>query len=161
MAHDPDPAVELETLSGTRRTLDDWSTMFHLCFVILPDRPESRAWVPVGLRIFGVLGDADCRTAFVVTGTAPVAKRILAGAERQVLCLLDPDRALVRSLGLQRLPAFVHLRQDTTLVAATEGWRPARWQEVAHEVGRAMAWSVPEVAPPGTRIPPPTAGWAA
>ena len=53
------------------------------------------------------------------------------------------------SLGLERLPTFVHLRQDTTVGAATEGWDPAEWQEVARQVARSMAWSVPEVAPPG------------
>ena len=55
----------------------------------------------------------------------------------------------MKSLGLERLPAFVFLRQDTTVGAATEGWDPAEWQDVAKEVARAMAWSVPDVAPAG------------
>ena len=72
---------------------------------------------------------------------------------------VDPDRALVKSLGLERLPAFVHLRQDTTLVAAAEGWDAREWQRVAREVGKAMAWTVPEVA--GSGDPRPTVGWPA
>jgi hypothetical protein len=158
MAKNPDPTLELTSSKGVTRTLDDWATMFHLCLVILPDRPEASAWVPVGRRIFAVFGDADCHTAFVVTGNEQIARRILGSAEREVLTFIDPDRAFVRSLGLEHLPAFVHLRQDTTLGDAAEGWNEREWQRVATRVGKAMAWSQPEVAAPGN--PPPTPGWA-
>jgi hypothetical protein len=159
VANNPDPTLELATSKGVSRTLDDWSTMFQLCLVILPDRPEAAAWVPVAQRIFDVLGDSDCRTAYVVTGSPQIAKRILGDDEEREATFVDPDRTLVRSLGLERLPALVFLRQDTTVGAATEGWDPAEWQRVAKEVARAMAWSTPEIAPPGMSIPAPTAGW--
>ncbi len=159
MAKNPDPTLELATSKGVSRTLDDWSTMFQLCLVILPDRPEASAWIPVARRIFEVLGDSDCRTAYVVTSTPQIARRILGDDEDRVATFVDPDRDLVRSLGLEHLPALVFLRQDTTVGAATEGWDPAEWQRVAREVARAMAWSVPEVAPPGMGVPAPTAGW--
>ena len=80
-----------------------------------------------------------------------------ADAADEALVFVDPDRTLVESLGLERLPAFVHLRQDTSLVAAAEGWDAAAWQAVAKEVGKAMAWSVPTVAAAGD--PPATPGW--
>ena len=159
MAKNPDPTLELVTSKGVSRTLDDWSTMFQLCLVILPDRPEAAAWVPVARRIFSVLGDSDCRTAYVVTSNAAIAQRILGDEEERQSTFLDPGRALVKSLGLEALPAFVYLRQDTTVGAATEGWDPAEWQRVAKEISKAMAWSVPEVAPPGEPIPTPSGGW--
>lgn len=159
MATNPDPTLELVTSKGVSRTLDDWSTMFQLCLVILPDRPEASAWIPVARRIFDVLGDSDCRTAYVVPSTALIAQRILGDEEQKQATFLDPDRTLITSLGLESLPAFVFLRQDTTVGAATEGWDPAEWQRVAKEVARAMAWSVPEVAPPGEPIPTPSGGW--
>ena len=155
----PDPSLKLTSSKGVTRTLDDWSTIFHLCLVILPARPEASAWVPVARRIFRTFGDADCHTAYCVTGTEEIAHRILGEAEREALVFVDNDGALVRSLALERLPAFVHLRQDTTLVAAAEGWDPRAWQGVAREVGKALAWSVPEVAGPGD--PAPTSGWPA
>ena len=108
-----------------------------------------------------MLGDSDCRTAYVVTSTAAIAHRILGDEEDTQATFVDPDRALVKSLGLEHLPALVYLRQDTTVGAATEGWDPAAWQQVAKEVARAMQWSVPEIAPPGAGIPAPTAGWPA
>lgn len=159
MAKNPDPGLALTTLTGSTRTLDDWTTLFHLVLVVLPDRPEARAFVPIGNRIFATFGDADCRVAFVVPSTAAVARKILEGAETKHMVFLDPDRALVASLGLERLPAFVHLRQDTTLASVAEGWDPREWQRVAREIGKAMAWTWPEVSRPGD--PPPTPGWPA
>lgn len=159
VASDPDPTLELTSLRGVTRTLDDWSTMFHLCLVILPDRPEASRWVPVARRIFRTFGDADCRTAFCVTGPRAIAERILGDATSDSLVFVDPGRALVKSLGLERLPAFVHLRQDTSLVVAAEGWDPREWQRVAREVGKVLAWTVPEVA--GAGDPAPTPGWPA
>jgi hypothetical protein len=159
VAKNPDPSLKLSSLKGVTRTLDDWATMFHLTLVMLPARPEASAWVPIGRRIFRVFCDADCRAAYYVAGTPTVARRILGDAADEALVFVDPDRALAQSLGLERLPAFVHLAQDTSVVAAAEGWSPREWQDVARAVGKAMAWSVPEVSGPGD--PPATPGWAA
>ena len=120
--------------------------MFHLCLVILPPRPEAARWIPIARRIFQVFGDADCRTAYCIVGNEFIAKGVLGDAEDEALTLCDPDGELVKSLALTHLPAFVHLRQDTSLVAAAEGWEPAEWQRVAVELGKAMDWTHPEVA---------------
>ena len=157
MATNPDPELKLTTSRGVTRTLDDWSTMFHLCLIVLPARSEAAAFVPIGMRLFDVFGDADCKFAFVVTGPESVAHRLLGDAERRVLTFVDPDLELVKSLGLERLPAFVLLRQDTTLVTSTDGWNPKEWQRVARETGRMLDWTVPEVSQPGD--PAPFAGW--
>ena len=103
--------------------------MFHLCLVILPPRPEAAVFIPIAKRIFQVFGDADCRTAFCVVGNEFIARGVLGDAENEYLSFIDPDSELVASLGLTHLPAFVHLRQNTTLVAAAEGWDPARVAE--------------------------------
>jgi len=158
VAQNPDPTLKLTTSKGVTRTLDDWTTMFHLCLVILPPRPEAAVFVPVAERIFKVFGDADCRTAFCVVGNEFIARGVLGDAEDRYLTFVDPDSAFVKSLGLTRLPAFVHLRQDTSVVAAAEAWRPAEWQRVAREVAKAMAWSAPEIPRPGD--PPSSPGWA-
>lgn len=157
MAKSPDPTLKLTTSKGVTRTLDDWSTMFHLFLVVLPARSEAAAFTPIGLRLFATFGDADCRFAFVVTGAPAIAARLLGGAEDSVVTFVDPDLELVGSLGLERLPAFVLLRQDTTLVAAAEGWDPKEWQGVARDAGKLLAWTVPEVRAPGD--PSPFLGW--
>ena len=160
MAKNPDPTLPLSTIAGVTRTVDDWTTMFHLCLVILPDRPEAARWIPVARRIFDVLGDSDCRTAYVVTATPPIAERILESELGQAMVFVDPDRTFVTSLGLEHLPAFVHIRQDTSIGAAADGWDAGEWQRVAREIAAAMAWSVPDISPPGSVIPAATSGWA-
>ena len=160
VAKNPDPTLELSTAAGMTRRLDDWTTMFHLCLVVLPDRPEAQQWIPVAQRIFGVLGDSDARTAYVIPSTPAIAARILGDEADRAMVFVDPDRTLITSLGLTHLPAIVHIRQDTSLGATAEGWDPAAWQRVARSVAKDMAWSVPDVAPPGTRVPAKTGGWA-
>ena len=108
-------------------------------------------------RIFATFGDTDCTCAFLVPGPASVAERLLGDVEHEVLTFVDPDLALVRDLDLAYLPAFVLLRQDASLLADAQGWNASDWQRVAKEVGKAMAWTVPEVAGPGD--PPSTPGW--
>ena len=147
MAKNPDPNLKLASTKGVTRTLDDWSTMFHLCLVILPPRPEASVFVPIAKRIFQVFGDADCRTAFCVVGNEFIAKGVLGEAEDKYLCFVDPDGELATSLGLTHLPAFVHLRQDTTLVAAAEGWDPARGRRSPRRSAR--RW--PGACPPWPR----------
>ena len=157
VAKNPDPSLKLTSSKGVTRTLDDWQTVFHLVLVILPDRPEASRFIPIARRIFATFKDADCHAAYVVPGPTAVALKILGDEESRALTFVDPDKAFVTSLGLARLPAFVHLRQNSTLSAAAEGWNPAAWQRVARTIGKAMAWTVPEVA--GSGDPPATPGW--
>lgn len=158
VAKNPDPSLEVSDLQGQTRTLDDWLTMFHLCLVVLPDRPEASRWRPVIAKLSSVFGDADCRIAVCVPGNDLIARKILGDDADRYLVFTDPDRALVSSLGLEHLPAFVHLRQDTTLVAAAEGWDVQEWQRVAVGLGAAMQWTHPQLSTAGG--PPPTSGWA-
>jgi len=157
VADSPDPQLPITDLRGTTRTLTEWSTIFHLCLVVLPDRREAAQWIPVARRIFAVFGDADCHTAYVIPSTPAVARRVLDHAADEAMVFVDPERALVASLGLERLPAFVHLRQDTTLGAVAEGWNPREWQRVARDIAKAMAWTAPDLAE--MREPRPTPGW--
>jgi hypothetical protein len=145
----PDPTLVLTTTIGVERTLDDWSTMFQLCLVVLPARSEASAYIPVAQHIFATFGDSDCTCAYVVTGSAEVARRILGDEEARELTFVDPDHALVDSLGLERLPALVYLRQDTSVGAAAEGWDPREWQRAVREMAQAIAWTFPEVASAG------------
>lgn len=145
MATNPDSNLILTSLSGHARSLDDWQTMFHLCLVILPDQPDAVKILPAARSVFATFGDADCRTAFVVPSTAAIARRILGDEANDDLVLIDPDKSFVNSLGLTTLPALVHLRQDSTVASAAEGWNPSEWHSVAKGLSKAMAWSTPSI----------------
>jgi hypothetical protein len=159
VAKNPDPSLSLSTTAGVTRTVDDWSTMFQLCLVVLPARTEASAYVPIARRIFATFGDSDCTCAFLVPASADVARRILGDLEQRWLTFVDPDGALVSSLGLERLPAFVFLRQDTSVAAAAEGWDAPEWQRAVRDMAKVMKWTVPEVA--GSGDPPRGADWPA
>jgi hypothetical protein len=149
--------MSITSYTGVTRTLDDWATVFNLALIVLPDRPEGATFIPVIERIFATFGESDVRTIICVPATAAITKRILGPLVDQYLVWCDPDRALVSGLGLERLPAFVHLRQDTTLVTAAQGWSPTEWQKVADEIAKHEHWSSPIVTGPGD--PTPTPGW--
>ena len=98
------------------------------------------------------------RTTVCVAANESITRRILGAAADRWLTFCDPDGALASSLGLERLPAFVHLRQDTSLVNVAQGWSSSEWQRVADELAKKEHWTSPQVAAPGN--PRPTPGWA-
>jgi len=157
VAQNPDPQLALTSLRGVTRTLDDWATVFNLAIVVLPARPEATTFLPVVERIFATFGDSDVRTCICVPSTAAITRRILGPTAEQALVFCDPDGALAQTLGLERLPAFVHLRQDTSLVSAAQGWSPTEWQKVADAIARSVHWTSPVVT--GRGDPPPSPGW--
>ena len=159
MAQDPDLTVELTTARGVTRTLDAWTTSFHLAATVLPGRPEAAGYVRIGKRIADVLGGSDCRPAFVIVGNERAARRVMGGALDDYFCFLDPEGAFVKACGLSKLPAFVHIRVDGSLAGAAEGWDPAAWDDAVERLAKEMAWSRPLIPPPGD--PPPSAGWNA
>ena len=52
MAQNPNPLLAITSYKGVTRTLDDWTTVFNIALIVLPDRPEASAFVPVVDRIF-------------------------------------------------------------------------------------------------------------
>jgi hypothetical protein len=157
MAQDPDPTVELTTARGVTRTLDEWTTSFHLALTVLPGRPEAAIYVRIGRRIADVLGGSDCRPAFLVVGNERAARRVLGSTIDEYLCFVDPEGALVKSVGLAKLPAFVHIRLDGSLASAAEGWNPDAWNDAVERLAKEMAWTRPLIPSPGD--PPPSPGW--
>src|SRR5437660_868644 len=132
MAQDPDPCVELTTIRGVTRTLDDWTTSFHLALTVLPGRPEAAGYVRA-------------------------ARRVLGGTMDEYLCFLDPEGAFVKAAGLSHLPAFAYVRLDGTLGGIAEGWDPNAWDDAVERLAKEMAWSRPLIPAPGD--PPPFPGW--
>jgi hypothetical protein len=157
VAQNPDPSLQLTSMKGVTRTLDDWATVFNLAIVLLPMRPEASAWVPVIDRIYRTFGDSDVRTTICCSANPSITRRIIGDAGERWLTFCDPDEVLAKSLALERLPAFVHLRQDTSLVSAAQGWSPTEWQKVADEIARTQHWTAPIVS--DANNPSPTPGW--
>jgi hypothetical protein len=160
VATDPPADLKLAPINGEARTLDEWLTTFQLAVVILDPYTNESAWIlETAGRVLKHFTGADCRVAFIVTGPAEDARAFLGPWTERLLVFADPDRAAVQALGLNELPAFVHIRQDRVVVGAAEGWDPLEWREVANGIAKSNSWSAPLI--PEATDPTPYAGSAA
>ena len=154
MPKDPAGDTPLTHLSGVERPLDDWLTTFHLAVVVLDPYEYESAWLlDTAGRILTTFREADARVGFVVTASPEDAKQFLGPWADRLFALCDPDKAFVRSLGLETLPAFVHLGLDGSLLGSAEGWEPLAWREVADNLARSMKWKGPDIPAPGDPRP--------
>ena len=157
MPTDPDRDVALIHVSGAQAPLDDWLTTFHLAVAVLDPYEYESAWLlDTAGRIMETFAGADARVGFVVTASPEDAKAFVGPWADRLFVLCDPDKALVRSLQLETLPAFVHLGIDGTLLGSAEGWDPIAWRAVAANLAKVMSWKAPEI--PAAGDPAPYAG---
>jgi hypothetical protein len=154
VATDPPGDLVLRPLNGEERTLHEWLTNFNLAlFVIDPFTNESSWILDTAVRIMRVFSGTSARTSWLVTGEPDDAREFLGELANEFLTFADPDRTVVKALGLQRLPAFVAVRADGTVAASAEGWHPNQWKAVADELARMNAWSRPELPHPSDPVP--------
>ena len=160
MATDPPADLKLAPINGEPRTIAEWLNMFQLAVVVLDPYTNESAWLlETAGRVLTHFNGADCRVAFLVTAPAEDARSFLGPWADRLLVFADPDRTAVKALGLNELPAFVHVRQDLKVVGAAEGWDPLEWREVANALAKSNSWSAPLI--PGPNDPTPYAGSAA
>ena len=146
--------LSITALGGEPRTLEEWVTTFHLALVAIDPYTDQSAWIlGTASRILDDFVGADCRVGWLVAADADDARAFLGPYADRFLTLIDPDRAVIRGVGLERLPALVHIRQDLTVIGASEGWHPAEWQAITDNLGKLMSWSRPRFPIPGDPSP--------
>lgn len=154
VASAPDPTVELNPIQGDARPAEDWVTTFHLAMVVLDPFTYESSWIiETAGRILTNYTGADVRPAWLVTGTPEQAQQFLGPWAEKHLTFCDPEREMVKSLGLERLPAFVHLNQLLELEGVAEGWDPAEWNGVTTNLSELMTWSRPTIPANGDPTP--------
>jgi hypothetical protein len=138
--------LTLAPLGGEARPLEEWLTTFHLATVALDPYTNESSWIlPTATRILEGLRGSDARVNFLVTADVDDAKAFLGPLIEQFLVFVDPDRLAVKALALAQLPAFVFIRVDGTVPAATEGWSAPAWRAVAEAIAEATAWNAPDI----------------
>ena len=146
---DPSPDIVLTPINGQGRTVEEWLTTFHLLLLVLDPYTNESAWVfPVAQRVAKTFSEADVRVAWLVTADAADARRFLGPWADDFLTFADPDRTAVKGLGLERLPAIVHLGIDGRLAAAAQGWNPETWRRVTEPLAVTMRWTEPVLGMP-------------
>lgn len=150
MAANPPLDLTLTPIAGEARSLQQWVTMFHLVIVALDPFTDESAWVlPTATRVLTNYEQADCRVGWLVTGTAEECRLFLGPWSREILTFTDADRTVVKSFGLERLPALLHIGSDGSIINSTEGWDPYEWRAVTDELSRIMSWNRPVLPAPG------------
>ena len=146
--------VPLTSLGGDTRPVEEWTTTFQLALVALdPYTQESAALLEPAGRILRHYAEADCRTAFLMACDEADARQFLGPWIDEMMVYVDPDRVAVKGLGLERLPAFVHVDQNNAVVGAAEGWDPAEWRALAIDLARIMSWRRPNIPEAGDPAP--------
>ena len=155
MAIDVSGDVLLAPLTGEPRALQEWTTTFHLALVVLDPFTYESSWIiDTAVRIVRNYAEADCRVAFLVTGTIEEARQFVGPLAKEFLVFADPERLAVKAMGLEQLPAFVHLNQLHAIETKAEGWDPEAWHAVAERLAALMGgWRTPVIPLPSDPVP--------
>ncbi len=142
----PNPTLLLSTIDGTTRSLDDWTTVFTQCWVVLPSKAEAAEIIPVAERIFKTFGDSDARCAYLIPGNETVAKKIMNMTKQKSQCFVDPDFTVCDALGISQAPTLVYIRQDTSVVHIAQGFDIVEWINTAEQIAKTLRWTTPQLA---------------
>ena len=146
MAKEVSDDIELAAIEDEARPLSEWLTTFQLVTVVLDPYTAESAWIlDTAGRFLTNFRGADCRVSWTVCADATDARKFLGPWADELLTFADPDRKLVKGIGIERLPALVHIRQDLAVVGAAEGWDPQAWQDIGRNLAKVMSWSHPEL----------------
>lgn len=143
--------------AGKARPLMEWLTTFHLASVVLDPYTNESSWIlRTASRVLDEFRDCDVRINMIVTAGPEDATRFLGPLTDKFLVFCDPDRSVVKAMGLTQLPAFVLTRVDGTVGAKAEGWNPQEWEQVCDAIADITKWS--SIALPVTGDPVPFRG---
>jgi hypothetical protein len=148
----PNPSLDITLTPVGRegRTLREWLTTFHLASVVLDPFTNESSWIlETAVRVMRQFSGAAVRVNFIMTCDPDEARAFLGPYADEFLVFCDPDRSVVRALGLTELPAFVLIQSNGTIPAAAQGWTASEWKDVASQVAVLTAWSKPMLPAPG------------
>jgi hypothetical protein len=135
---------------GQGRPVMEWLTTFHLASVVLDPYTNESSWIlRAATRVLEQFRGSDARINLIVTAGAADTRTFLGPLAERFLVFCDPDRAAVRAMGLDELPAFVFTRVDGVVAAAAEGWNPHEWEAVADAIAEVTWWTSIPVPGPG------------
>ncbi len=135
---------------GQARPVMEWLTTFHLASVVLDPYTNESSWIlRAASRVLEQFRGSDARINLIVTAGPVEARTFLGPLADRFLVFCDPERAAVKAMGLDELPAFVFTRVDGVVAAAAEGWNPHEWEAVADAIAAVTWWTSIPVPGPG------------
>lgn len=140
----------VEGALGQGRPVMEWLTTFHLASVVLDPYTNESSWIlRAASRVLEQFRGSDARINLIVTAGPIEARTFLGPLADRFLVFCDPDRAAVKAMGLDQLPAFVFTLVDGVVAAAAEGWNPSEWEAVADAIAQVTWWTSISVPGPG------------
>ncbi|MFT6291341.1 MAG: hypothetical protein ACJAR2_001943 [Ilumatobacter sp.] len=140
--------------AGTARPIMEWLTTFHLASVVLDPYTNESSWIlRTAARVLNEFRDTDARINMIVTAGPADAAAFLGPLAEQFLVFCDPERSVVKAMGLTQLPAFVLTRVDGVVDATAEGWNSAEWEAVCDAIAKITKWSSIELPASGDPVP--------
>jgi hypothetical protein len=142
--------LSLHPVGVDARPLSEWLTTFHMATVVLDPYTNESSWVlKSAVRLLEELRGCHARVNLLVTADETDTRDFLGPITDDFLTFTDPDRSVVKALGIATIPAFAFIRVDGTIDAIAEGWNPAEWRQVAEAITAATAWRTPTIPLPG------------
>ncbi len=141
----PNPTVSVSTIDGTTRTLDDWTTVFAQCWVVLPSKLEAASYIGLAEQIFKTFGDSDARCAYLIPGGEEAARRLMEHTTIPKQCFIDPDFSVCDALGIVSAPTLVYIRQDTAVAHIAQGFTLDSWVATCEEIAKSLRWTTPKL----------------
>ncbi len=144
----------LTSIQGDSRSIEEWTTTFQVVLLVVDPFTHESSWLlDTGARIVKHFAEADCRAGLLVTGTEANARQFCGPWARDLITFADPERTAVAAMGLETLPALVHIDQSHSVFASAQGWDPAEWDAVAAGIAAQMSWSKPLIPAAGDPAP--------
>lgn len=148
--------LQLSSLDGQTRTMDEWLITFPLLTVALDPFTYESSWLlDTAGRVLDTFRDASVRTCFLVTCDPEQARQFCGPWVERVLVFADPERELIKALALDELPALFYVRQNREVTAVAQGWDPPQWRAITTAVGKERHWSYPVIPAAGDPAPYP------
>lgn len=142
--------LQLDPIGASPLTMSDQVTMFHLVTVALDPYTYESAWIlETAGRILEEFVGADCRVAWLVTADEKDATAFLGPWAERFLTFADPERTVVAGLGIEEIPALVHVGNDLSIIGKADGWDPEEWKPITDNLAKMMSWSKPVFPKPG------------
>lgn len=143
----------LDSLNGDGYPLRDWLTSYPLLLVALDPYTHESAWIlETAGRFLHHFSPADIRVGWLSACDEDGCRQFLGPWAERFLTFPDPEREALLALGVERLPALIHIRGDGATTVA-DGWDPDGWRAIAATLADHLSWSRPMVPQPGDPTP--------